>query len=91
MDVNLKDWSVLEVFWTTSADLFARPDAEDQLAILAEEERERGARFKREVDGELFLAAHWLLRRVLEAGGGLPASDWTFEIGEHEPRTRAVG
>jgi 4'-phosphopantetheinyl transferase len=51
--------------------------------VLDDEERARAARFVFERDRHQFIAAHVLLRILLQELAGGPAGDWRFTVGTH--------
>lgn len=52
-------------------------------SLLDEEERARAARFAFEHDRRQFIAAHALLRLLLQELAGRPAGAWRFTVGPH--------
>lgn len=53
------------------------------MTILDEDERARAARFVYERDRHQFIAAHALLRTLLQHAAGQPAGSWRFISGSH--------
>jgi len=72
--------------WTLEC-LAPRPsDIAAWRGVVSPDELRRSERFVRHSDRTTYLAAHALLRVVLEAVGGRPASNWTFcSDGIHRP------
>ncbi|MBU8536768.1 4'-phosphopantetheinyl transferase family protein [Falsiroseomonas tokyonensis] len=59
------------------------PTLEAWHARLSAAERATAARFHFDADRRAYIAAHALAREMLAEAGGLPAEDWTFDIGRH--------
>src|SRR5919106_1168079 len=53
------------------------------ITLLDEDERARAARFVHERDRHQFIAAHALLRLLLQHFAGQPAGTWRFVSGSH--------
>ncbi len=69
-----------EVWWFALADM---PNEvwSDWLSALDDEERSRAARFVHDHDRRQFIAAHAMLRGLLQRLAGKPAAEWKFAIG----------
>ncbi|MFI9783886.1 4'-phosphopantetheinyl transferase family protein [Kitasatospora sp. NPDC051984] len=71
----------------TTADVLARPDADERL--LNDVERERADRFRRQADRDDFLAAHLLVRFCAATHLGIDPADVAF--GQHCPGCDRTG
>lgn len=69
--------------WWLALDDAPRESWSRWTTILDEEERARAARFVHERDRHQFIAAHALLRVLLQHVDGRPAGTWRFTAGSH--------